>query len=302
MQNARAANDEEEGIYSDQAGVVYRPPAKYGKLHLMDSHSLRKSIATGSKASVYFTPNDSVEQAQLQLSPMHINYIRENLDTYIECAKPAAVDIKFDFDMHRLQASLEQEIHRRRSQQFRQHSDDYDSAVDDGNDFDSEHTRMLNQNDDIEAAGSAATMAGHCIRMNTLPKRYTRRSMKANDLFYSLENVSDGNANDSDFERHSNKTIDEATETLLTSSASDNCSSSDAAGVPGPSQSAMQLNEMPAGNLTGLAATSNSMPNIVDATISSSEHSVDDIQCNRIDIIVDANRTTRANKDDNGPI
>lgn len=288
VQHARALDEEKASCYSDPHGVLHRPyaSARYAKLHLIDSHSLRKSIASGSKASVYFTPNDSVDQAQLQLSPMHINYIRENLDTYVDCIKPAAADTKFDIDMHRLQASLEQEINRRRSQQFRQPSDEYDSAVDDTNDFDTEHTRMLNQSNDN---GAAPPMAGHCIRMNTLPKRKNRRSTKVNDLFYSLENVFDGNANDSDLEHshRSSKTIDEATETLLTSSASDNCSSGEAVRALGPSQSVLVLNEMSAASLGERPSTCNSMPNILDATDLSHERSTDDIQCNRIGISTD---------------
>lgn len=287
VEQARASNEEKASCYSDPHGAFHRPYARYAKLHLIDSHSLRKSIASGSKASVYFTPNDSVDQAQLQLSPMHINYIRENLDTYVDCIKPAAADIKFDIDMHRLQASLEQEINRRRSQQFRQPSDEYDSAVDETNDFDTEHTRMLNQSNDNEAP---PPMAGHCIRMNTLPKRKHRRSAKGNDLFYSLENVFDGNANDSDLEHshRSSKTIDEATETLLTSSASDNCSSSEAVRALGPSQSVLVLNEMSAASLGERPNTCNSMPNIMDATRLSHDRSTGDIQCNRMGISADA--------------
>lgn len=285
VQQQRAADEEKVICYSDPHDVtrqLYANP-KYGKqlFQLIDSNSTRKSITTGSKASVYFTPNDStLDQAQLQMSPMHINYIRENLDTYIDCMKPAASDVKFDFDMHRLQASLEQEVHRRRSQHLRQPSDDYDSAVDDTIEIDTEHTKMLNRTDDMES-DTSSSMAGHCIRMNTLPKRQFTRNVNRNDFFYSMENVSDLNAVNGDFDNinHSNKTIDEATETLLTSSGSDNCSSGETieSNKANPSQSLLVLNEMTTIGLGNSSMACNSMPNIIDSTISSSEQSADEV-------------------------
>lgn len=284
----QASNEEKASCYSDPQDAPRRYAAhKYGKqlFHLIDSNSMRKSITTGSKASVYYTPNDSVDQAQaqVQLSPMHINYIRENLDTYIDCMKPAASDNKFDFDMHQLQASLEQEVHRRRSRHLRQPSDEYDSAVEEIGEIDTEQTKMLNHTDDMEAGTS-----GHCIRMNTLPRRKSKRNTNLSDCFYSMENVFDGNMVNGDFDiHHSNKTIDEATETLLTSSASDNCSSSEInrSSQPNPSQSELVLN----GTLTRATAlndwsnTCNSMPNIIDSTIAPDKQSTNDMQCNRID-------------------
>lgn len=278
----QASNEEKASCYSEPDDALRRYSShKYGKqlFNLIDSNSMRKSIATGSKASVYYTPNDSVDQAQAQLSPMHINYIRENLDTYIDCMKPAASDVKFDFDMHRLQASLEQEVHRRRSQHLRQPSDDYDSAVEEISEIDTEQTKMLNHTDDMEAG-----MSGHCIRMNTLPRRKSKRNTKLSDCFYSMENVFDGNMVNGDFGRihPSNKSIDEASETLLTSSASDNCSSSEInrSNQPNPSQSELVLNGTIATALNDWPKTCNSMPNIIDSTASPDEQSTNGIQCN----------------------
>lgn len=283
----QGGDEENASCYSDPHDVVRRlyATSKYGKplFNLIDSSSMRKSITTGSKASVYYTPNESAldQTAQLQISPMHINYIRENLDTYIDCMKPAASDIKFDFDMHRMQASLEQEVHRRRSQHLRQPSDDYDSAVEDTIEIDTEHTKMLNRTDDMPDSTASSTMAGHCIRMNTLPKRRFKRHVNRNDFFYSMENVSDANALDSDFDNinRSTKTIDEATETLLTSSGSDNCSSGEMiqSNKANPSQSLLVLNEMATSGLGDASITCNSMPNIIDSTNSSTEQSTDEV-------------------------
>lgn len=207
----------------------------------LDASSTKKSLTNDSRVSVYFTPQDSVDQPQVQMSPMHINYIRENLESYIGCLKPASSNPKFDFDMHRLQANLENEIDRRRSR-YRINSEDYESA---GDEIDAEQTKMVN-NEDIKMVGDSGN--GY-IRLNTLPKRNKFKKFEGSkDLYYSLENVFDSNAADNLYYyqmQTSTKTIDEASETQLTSSASDNNCSSNEASHSNQSNSSCQCPSAP---------------------------------------------------------
>lgn len=191
--------------------------------HAIDSVPAHGSATTESKVSVYYTPNDSADQQQLQLSPMHINFMRENLNTYTDCIKPSASLCKFDVDMHRLEANLEKEIDRRRRHLGLYPEDDEDEIIE----INTEHTRMLNS-DDSNLDNIATNSNQTYIRLNTLPKRNRcQGAASGKDLYYSLENVFDpvavtGNLYGNNL---SNKTIDEASETQMTSSASDNCSS-----------------------------------------------------------------------------
>lgn len=274
------SNDEGTSCYSDPNGLVRNLQAK-SKLAKSIYHPFdRRSMTNESKASVYYTPNDTVEQPQLQLSPMHINIIRENLNTFSDCLKPSESVCKFDFDMHRLEANLEQEIDRRRRRIGIANDNDDDEEEDDETiEINSEKTRMLNSDE----PNMAINPTQGYIRLNTLPKRNKyKRTASGNDFYYSLENVFDLTAastaaaaprNSNLYQMHlSNKTIDEASceETQLTSSTSDNCSSSDMSRLNqtnsddhhcNPSQSALVLNEVAIGGV-GDIKTSNSMPNI----------------------------------------
>lgn len=212
---------------------------------------------------------------------MHINYIHENLDSYIGCLKKTESDTKFDFNAH-LQLNLQKEIDHRRSQQFGYQStnndEDYDKYADEVIEIDTEQTKMLNKTDENPDNNMTINSNAGCfIRMNTLPKRNKfKRNVSGNDFYYSLENVFDSNAHDSNFYpiHESNKTIDEASETQLTSSGSDNCSSNETtrSNQQNPSQSVLVLNEMPPVNFSDIQ-TSASMPNINESTILTKEQS-----------------------------
>lgn len=246
----------------------------------INSMSAKRSVATGSKVSVYFTPNDCVEQPQLQLSPMHINFIQENLNTFPDCIKPSESMCKFDFDMHRLETNLEKEIIRRRRRIGTQ-SDDDDDDDDETIEINPEKTRMLNETDITNVDNMAINSPQGYIRLNTLKKhnKYKRPS-SSKDLYYSLENLFDQTAIGSNlYQMHlSNKTIDETSETQMTSSASDNCSSNDMSRtIPAnaddqrnPSQSVLVLNEVTPGGHTEIQ-TSNSMPNISKSIVPTKE-------------------------------
>lgn len=227
------------------------------------------SATTDSKVSVYYTPNDSVDPTQLQLSPMHINFIKENLNTYTDCIKPSESLCKFDFDMHRLEANLEKEIDRRRRYLGLYPEDDEDEIIE----INTEHTRMLNS-DDSNLDNIATNENQSYIRLNTLPKRNkSKGAANGKDFYYSLENVFDPvTVPNNLFEINlSNKTIDEASETQMTSSASDNCSSTSNNLNPTnsdlsdehqrPSESIIVLNETALNGIDELQS-SKSMPNI----------------------------------------
>ena len=278
------SNDEGTSCCSDPNGLArnFQATSKLAKsiYHPFD----RRSITNESKASVYFTPNDTVEQPQLQLSPMHINIIRENLNTFSDYLKPSESVCKFD--MHRLEANLEREIDRRRRRiGIANHADDDDDddEEDETIEINSEKTRMLNSDE----PNMAINPTQGYIRLNTLPKRNKyKRTASGNDFYYSLENVFDPTAastsaaaaaastiNSNLYQMHlSNKTIDEASceETQLSSSTSDNCSSNDMSRLNptnsddhhcNPSKSALVLNEVSIGGVSDIK-TSNSMPNI----------------------------------------
>lgn len=285
----QTSNDEKAASCSDPNGtsrsaVINSKITKSLVYHPIDSTSRSKSTTSGSKVSVYFTPNDSIDQPQLQLSPMHINYIRENLDSYIGCLKSTESDTKFDFNAHHLnQLNLEKEIDHRRSQQFSYQStnndEDYDRYPDEVIEIDTEQTKMLNKTDENPDNNMTINSSAGCyIRMNTLPKRNKfKRNLSGNDFYYSLENVFDSNAHEHDSNfypiHESNKTIDEASETQLTSS-SDNCSSNKTTRLnqQNPSQSVLDLNEMAPVNFNDIQ-TSASMPNINESTVLTKEQS-----------------------------
>lgn len=257
-----------------------KQPYHHRGIDLISSH---RSVTNESKASVYYTPNDSVDQShQLQSSPMHINIIQENLNTYTDCLKPEP-RCKFDFNMHRLEENLEQEIDQRR----RRHTilcanlgegGDVDVADDDIN---SEQTRMLNRSCYINDDGGDVVnnLSQGYIPLNTLrPKQSNKfkRSASGKDMYYSLENVFDvvssGVVSNLYEMTVSNKTIDEASETQVTSSTSENSSSNNMnrshtmtseslEDNNNPTQSMLMLNEEE--HLDDVPTSSNSMPNII---------------------------------------
>lgn len=254
----------------------------------IDSISAHRSVANESKASVYYTPNDSIDQShQLQSSPMHINYIQENLNTFADCLKPEP-RCKFDFNMHRLEENLKREIDQRR----RRHTilcaklgggddaDDDDETID----INSEQTRMLNQScskngDCGDGDDVVNNLAQGYIPLNTLPSKHNskfKRSASGKDMYYSLDNVFDvvssGVVSQLYEMAMSNKTIDEASETQVTSSTSENSSSSnnmsrshamtrESLEDNNPSRSMLMLNG--AAHLNDVPTSSNSMPNII---------------------------------------
>lgn len=278
----------EEGHCSSDPNGLARSLQLQSKLmkpryQAIDSVAAHQNKTHESKVSVYYTPNDLVDQPQLQLSPMHINFIQENLNTYADYLKPSESMCKFDFDMHRLEANLENEIDRRRRRVGSYPDDDDDETIE----INTENTRMLNS--DVDNIASGAT-EGY-IRLNTLPKRNTfKRAASGKDLYYSLENIFDPvTAAGHLFEINlTNKTVDEASETPMTSSASENSSStsnnlsqsnptnSESSVDPQhPLQSVLVMDETASDGISELKP-SNSMPNINKTEHSTKEYSVND--------------------------
>lgn len=296
-------SDEGVSCYSDPNELArsVQMKAKFMKPmynNLIDPMSTKRSTTNESKVSVYYTPNDSVDQPQLQLSPMHINFIQENLNTFSDCLKPSESVCKLDFGMHRFGANLEQEINRRRRQIGTGTQSDDDDDDDEIIEINSEQTRMLNRDDANVVDNMAINSTQGYIRLNTLPKRNKyKRAASGKDLYYSLENIFDAKMVDSHlYQLHaSNKTIDEASETQMTTSVSDNCSSNDMSRSNAtnaedssdeqqrnPSQSVSVLNEVASsgvgvdGDGHSDIQTSNSMPNISKSEQLTKEHIADD--------------------------
>lgn len=240
------------------------------------SIDLKPTHRNESKASVYYTPNESVDQSlQLQSSPMHINFIQENLNTFTDYLKPEPV---CKFNMHRLEANLEQEIdHRRRCHNIlcsNLDDDDYDDDDETLNVI-MEKTKMLNRSfikNEVDEDVKNNIPHGY-IPLNTLPKHSKfKRSASGKDMYYSLENVFDvvssGVVSNLYEISVSNKTVDETSETQVTSSISDNNNLNNMSqsnvmtseSIDHPSQSMLVLNEE--AHLNDVS-TSKSMPNII---------------------------------------
>lgn len=285
------SNDEGVSGYSDPNGLIQNRPLKTKLIkshnYAIEGPSTQRSVRNDSKVSVYYTPNDSVDQShQLQLSPMHINFIEENLNTFGDCLKPSESMCKFDFDMHRMEANLQKEINRRR----RRHTILCAGASnigggDDDDDEMMEVTRMLNgSNDDDTTIDMTINLPQEYIRLNTLPKRKKckRIASTTKDMYYSLENVFDPMAMATDCKLYdinlSNKTIDEASETQMTSSTSDSNSSSNNMSrskngdlFEEQRQAAQSMLELIKEGLIDVQ-TSNSMPNISKTEQLTKEH------------------------------
>lgn len=267
----KAANDDDHSCMSDPNELsrimqlkskLMRPPYHRG----IDLISAHYSMTNESKASLYYTPNECADQSyQLQSSPMHINFIEENLNTYADCMKPELM-CKFELNLHDVVGH--ESSHTARSAN---RNGDYDD--DERIDITTEQTQMLNSmkhdGDDV-----VNNLSQGYIPLNTLPKRNTfKRSGSGKDTYYSLENVFDVVSGKLGNNRNemaaSTKTIEEASETQATTSTSDNSSSSNMsrsnAMTSGsldhnhPSQSMLVLNGE--AHLDDVA-TSNSLPNI----------------------------------------
>lgn len=290
-----SANDEINSCTSDPNELakimqlkskLLKQPYHHRGIDLISSH---RSVTNDSKASVYYTPNESVDQShQLQSSPMHINFIQENLNTYADCLKPEP-RCKFDFNMHRLEENLEQEIDQRR----RRHTilcanlggGDYAADDDDETiDINSEQTRMLNQscskNDDGICGDDdiVNNLAQGYIPLNTLPKHSNKfkRTASGKDMYYSLENVFDvvssGVVSNLYEMTVSDKTIDEASETQVTNSTSENSSLNNMSRLNAMTSESLEDNNDPTqsvlmsngtAHLNDVPTSSNSMPNII---------------------------------------
>lgn len=268
-------NDEGNSCISDpnelskimQLRAKLMKPSYHRGIDLISAHCSRTNE---SKASLYYTPNECVDQSyQLQSSPMHINFIQENLNTFTDCVKPDPI-CKFDLNMHGADGEQETDHTVLCANIEGRGEDDDDEKLD----ITTEQTQMLNSNKNDDGDDDLVNnLSQDYIPLNTLPKHNAfKRSGSGKDTYYSLENVFDtvssklvNNLTDMAV---SNKTIDEATETQATSSTSDNSSSGNMSRSnamtsgsldENPSQSMLVLNE--GANLEDVA-TSNSMPNI----------------------------------------
>lgn len=272
----KAANDDGNSCISDPNGISrimqmkskWMKPSYHRGIDLVSAHY---SLTNESKASLYYTPNEYVDQSyQLQSSPMHINFIQENLNTYNDCMKPELM-CKFDLNMHDVVGH--ETDHTVLCANRNGGGDDEDD--DEKLEITTEQTQMLNCNKNFGDGGDDVVnnLSQGYIPLNTLPKHNTfKRSGSGKDTYYSLENVFDAVSsklgNNLDEMAVSNKMIDEASETQATTSTSDNSSSSNMSRSnamtsgsldDNPSQSMLVLNDE--AHLNDVA-TSNSMPNI----------------------------------------
>lgn len=199
--------DSDHGDYYVDDGPCSSTEGK-GIYSQMEPISKRKSIANESKASVYFTPTESIDQTQLQLSPIHINYIRENagMDAFAGCIKPPPLIARKLFFQSMTFRSLEKN---RRG-----------SAIADDDDLsETESTIMITTEND-------AMPHTDYIPMNILSKCTANIRSDSKDMYYSLENVFD--AKTSPMQSVNGRTTDESSDVHLSnSSASDSCNVED---------------------------------------------------------------------------
>lgn len=192
--------DDEHAEHTDYytGGGLYSSTSRKALYHQMEPISKRMSVANDSKASLYFTPTDSIEQTQLQLSPIHINYIRENLDSYSGCMKPAPLTARKLFFQRRLMHSADDDAaDAAESMQFRPLEQTYSNGcasatIDDDDLSETESTIMIaNENDSSNEDNCASQPHSDYIPMNILCKKKSRIRSDSKDLYYSLENVFD---------------------------------------------------------------------------------------------------------------
>lgn len=161
----------------------------------MEPISKRKSLANDSKASVYFTPTDSIDQTQLQLSPIHINHIRENFDSFGGYMTPApSTARKLIFQRRQMHSAdneaAEPSTSRSLAQTYSNRKDG--AAIDDDDLSETESTIMIAaENDSSNEDNCASTSHNDYIPMNILCRSKSKIRSDSKDLYYSLENVYD---------------------------------------------------------------------------------------------------------------
>lgn len=166
----------------------------------------RKSFANESKTSVYFTPLDSVEARELQLSPIHINYIREN--NFSSCPgtlKRPSNRMSFGF-IEDIDAELK----------FREKEKHCVTSVDNDHDYDV---------DDAERQRFVPEVFTNSLNSSQRKSDRKHRRVNSNDFYFSLENVYDAKpSNYVPMKQLNDLAIDETSEAQISnSSASDNC-------------------------------------------------------------------------------
>lgn len=194
----------------------------------MEPISKRKSLANDSKASVYFTPTDSIDQNQLQLSPIHINYIRENVDSYMGYMKPAPSTARKLFFQRRQMHSADDDA-AAAAMSFKPLEKIYSNGCagagigDDDDISETESSIMIaTENDSSNEDNCAAISHADYIPMNILCKSRSKIHCDSKDLYYSLENVFDTPPPHARFTN--DLAIDESSDLQMSnSSASDNC-------------------------------------------------------------------------------
>lgn len=186
-------------------------------------------MANDSKASVYFTPTDSIDQTQLQLSPIHINYIRENMDSYASCMRPGPSTARQLFFQQRQTHSVD-EAGTSDPMTFRTLKQTYlngcgNEIVDDDDVSETESTVMIGTTENNSSNEDNCATQAHIdyIPMNILSNRPPKQRCDSKDLYYSLENVFD--AKPSHVQPINDLTVDESSDVQMSnnSSASDNC-------------------------------------------------------------------------------
>lgn len=211
-----------DGLYSSRG---YK-----GIYNQMDPISKRRSLANDSKASVYFTPTDSIDQSQLQLSPIHINYIRDHGASYSPFTSPTTSTARQLFfhqrQLHSADASTAEamsfaplrETHLNgRAGMNVDDDDDDDGEVSETIVFTAESNVT---NGDVEHHQSH----NDYIPMNILCKTKSRIRCDSRDLYYSVENVFDPIESLSQIQLSNDELSDVQ---MSNSSASDNCIADD---------------------------------------------------------------------------
>lgn len=219
MKQAVDANSDHEDYFVDD-GLCSSTERK-DEYSQMEPMSKRKSLANDSKASVYFTPAESIDQNQLQLSPIHINYIRENLDSYMGYMKPAPSTARKLFFQQRQMCSADDDgAEPTTSRTFEQTYSNRRTSIDDDSSETESAIMIATENDSSNEDNCAAKPNIDYIPMNIFCKRKSKICGDSRDLYYSLENV---------FETKSPpvQLINDLTVDETSTSASDNCTADD---------------------------------------------------------------------------
>lgn len=222
-QASDASSDHEDYFFDD--GLCSSTERK-GVYSQMEPMSKRKSLANESKASVYFTPTESIDQAQLQLSPIHINYIRENLDSYMGYMKPApSTARKLFFQQQQMYSADNDGAEPTTSRTFEQTYANRRTSIDDDSSETESAIMITTENDSSNEDNCAAKPNIDYIPMNIFCKRKSKICGDSRDLYYSLENVFETKSPPAQL--INDLTVDETSDVQLSSSASDNCTADD---------------------------------------------------------------------------